>query len=86
MTQTGLSTANDNYDEMRAAYGYQVQGSNFQAQAGLDSAAAANAGTAGTVNAFGSLLGGASQVAGKWSSFQKETNDPFGGAGMAGYG
>lgn len=74
VTQTGLSTANDDYDGRRAAYGYQVQGSNFGAQAGLDTAAGANAGTAGTVNAFGSLLGGASQVAGKWASYQQSSN------------
>ena len=86
VTQTGLNTAGDDYQGRLQAYSYQVQGENFGAQAGLDSAAAANASTAGGINAFGSLLGGASQVAGKWAAFQQKTSDPFGGGGVGAYG
>lgn len=83
VTQTGLDTANVNYQGRLAAYGDQVQGSNYGAQAGLDTAQGANAATAGSLNAFGSLLGGASQVAGKWSGFQQKGSDPWGGGGVS---
>ena len=51
---------------MRQAYGYQVQASDFGANAGMLDMTAKNARTAGTIGALSSLVGGASSVADKW--------------------
>ena len=70
---TGLTTAQDAYQGQLAAYGYRTQQTNYTAQAGLDTAAAENASTAGYVNAGSSLLSGASQIASKWSGWQQQS-------------
>jgi hypothetical protein len=44
------------------AYGYRTQGTNFGAQAGLDTAESGQATTAGDLSASGGLLAGASSV------------------------
>lgn len=54
----------------RQAYGYQVQNTNDIAEAQLDEAQAQSAMTAGTIGAFGSLLGGAGSLAGGWTRLQ----------------
>jgi hypothetical protein len=54
----------------RTARGYQVQGMNYGAQAQLDRMTADNASSAGGLNAFASILGGASSVTGKWASMR----------------
>lgn len=54
----------------RAAYGYELQGLSYGQQATLDESAASNASTAGNLNAFSSVIGGASSVAGKWTQYQ----------------
>ncbi|MFM0614531.1 hypothetical protein PQR37_10800 [Paraburkholderia nemoris] len=55
----------------RAAYGYQLQGLSYGQQASLDESSAANAVSAGNLNAFSSIVGGASSVGGKWVEYQK---------------
>jgi len=54
----------------RASYGYQVQGLGYADQANMDMSAASNAETAGTLNEFSSLVGGASSVGSKWVTYQ----------------
>lgn len=56
----------------REAYGYQVQGVSFAAQAGLLESESENAATAGSLGAFSSIVGGASSVSSKWATFQNE--------------
>ena len=51
--------------------GFKAQGMNFTAEAGLDTAAAANAKTAGDYTVASSLLGGASSVSSKWAAYQQ---------------
>lgn len=48
------------------AYGFEVQGFQYAAQASSDKAAASNSQTAGTISAVSSLLGGAGSVSSKW--------------------
>lgn len=52
--------------------GYRSQGMNFQAEAGLDTASAANAKTAGQFGVATSLLGGASSFADKWAGYSNK--------------
>lgn len=59
----------------REAYGYQLQGLSYGQQAQLDESASENAETAGSLNAFSSILGGASSVASQWTKYQ--TNGVF---------
>lgn len=59
----------------REAYGYQVQGLNYGQQAQLDEASASNALSAGSLNTFSSILGGAASLGGKWASWK--TNGVF---------
>lgn len=61
----------------RTAYGYNVQavgdiatGNNFSSQSTLDQMTAANANSAGFINASSSLIGGASSVSDKWQKYQ----------------
>ncbi|PRZ51227.1 hypothetical protein BX589_12068 [Paraburkholderia fungorum] len=54
----------------RAAYGYQLQGLSYGQQATLDESSAANAVSAGNLNSFASIVGGASSVGSKWSTYQ----------------
>lgn len=58
--ETGsLNTATVLNNAMLRAYGYRSQGVNFGAQAGLDTAEAGQAETAGDLSALGTLAGGA---------------------------
>lgn len=50
----------------RAAYGYEVQASDFGANAGMLDRTAKNARTAGAIGAFTSIVGGAGSVSDKW--------------------
>lgn len=71
------------------AYGYRTQATGFASQAQLDRAQAGFASTAGTIGAFGSILGGAASFASKWSGFQNQgvfgsgssTDADYGGGG-----
>lgn len=51
--------------------GFKAQGMNFEAEAGLDKAAAQNAESAGDINIMTSLLGGATSVSSKWAGYQR---------------
>lgn len=64
----------------RRAYEYVVQGTNFEAQAKLYDYQAGAERMAGFFNAFSSILGGISSVAGKWSGMA------FGGSGSVSSG
>jgi hypothetical protein len=55
-------------DAAKRAYGYQVEGVQYGAQASLDKYAASESKIAGTTAAIGSILGGASSVSSKWLS------------------
>jgi hypothetical protein len=55
----------------KTAFGYEVEESQFTAQAGADLAAGRQAKTAGDIGAIGSLIGGAGSVASKWSDSQR---------------
>lgn len=50
----------------RQAYGYDIQGMQYGTQSSIDKLAAAQAKKAGIMNAFGSIVGGASSVSSKW--------------------
>lgn len=63
----------------RAAYGYQVQATGDQAQAGLFGAQASAAQQAGKIGVFSSLLGGASSLTGNLMGMQQK--GIFGGSG-----
>lgn len=54
------------------AAGFKAQGMNFTAEAGLDTASAENAKTAGEYGVATSLLGGASSFADKWSGYSQK--------------
>ena len=71
----GIITA----DSARKAYGYEVQGFDFTAEAGLDTMAAQNVKAQEGFDVASSLLGSASQVATKWKSFQQAGIPGFGG-------
>lgn len=64
----------------REALGYKNQGLSYGAQAQLDESRASYAAEAGNLNAFGSIVGGASSVADKWARFKQV------GAGSTGLG
>lgn len=67
-------------NSQRAAYGYQVQGMNFGAQAGLLDSEASNAARAGNLGMWSSIMGGASSVGNKWAQFQNSgAIGPFSG-------
>jgi hypothetical protein len=65
-TLTILSNAAKN------AQGFKAQGMNFQAESGLNKAAAENAETAGGFGIATSLLGGASSFADKWAGYSQK--------------
>lgn len=52
----------------RRAYGYNVEASQDEAQAQVDTMAAKNSKSAGVIGALSSVLGGAASVSSKWSS------------------
>ena len=54
----------------RTAYGYQTQGMDFAAQAGLLQSESSSAASAGELSAFGSIVGGAASVANKWYTYK----------------
>lgn len=54
----------------RNAYGYEVQGINFQNSAKLDDSRGAYAQQAGQLGMFSSIIGGASSVSGKWNGMK----------------
>jgi hypothetical protein len=56
----------------RAALGYEAQGSNFNAAAGLDELTGANALSAANTASLGTALSGAGTVASKWYDFSKK--------------
>jgi hypothetical protein len=61
-----FSQTNIRASAAKTAYNYQVQGTQFQAQAGLDTLAGQNAATAGLVGASSSILGASSAVSSEW--------------------
>ena len=67
---TAQSEDQATYQGQLAAYGYQSQGVNYNAQAQLDQLSGANAATAGGINAGSTALTGASQVSSKWAQYQ----------------
>lgn len=69
----------------RQARGYQIQGLDYQATAQLDQMRANNASQAGGLNAFASILGGASSVADKWSKMQGAVGYDTSGGGGSGW-
>lgn len=64
----------------REAYGYKVQGAQYDAQAGLDQYAAKTSKTAGNISAATSILGTASSVSTKWLDFSKQGIPGYGGS------
>lgn len=56
----------------RTAWGFQTQGANFGAQAGLLQSQASNATAAGQLGAFSSIIGGASSVSNKWLTYKTQ--------------
>lgn len=56
----------------RTAWGYQNQGASFGGQAALLQSQASDASTAGALGAFSSLVGGASSVSSKWTTFNTQ--------------
>lgn len=93
--QTGeLNILRSRQNAALAAYGYQTQGANFQAQGQLEGMQARDAASAGAISAGGSLLGGASSLAGNWAKLQQQgafgvsspesTENPWGGSGTTG--
>ena len=53
----------------RQAYGFRVQGMDYAAEAGLDTMRAQNALTAGNLQSFASIVGGAGAFADKWYKY-----------------
>lgn len=53
----------------RAAYGHEVEALNFGAKAAMASSAAKQSKIGGFINAFSSILGGATSVSSKWMQF-----------------
>lgn len=52
--------------------GFKAQGMNFTVEAGLDTASAKNARTAGDIGVATSLLGGATSISDKWLSYSQK--------------
>jgi hypothetical protein len=79
--ETGqLSAITVRANAAREAYGYETQATSFQDQAGLDTANAANAQTAGEVGATGTILGGVGSAAGRYSQFLQKNSAIVAGA------
>lgn len=78
--RTGQNVADQDYNARQQQWG-------GTAQAGLLTAQASNDVTAGNMSAAGTLLSGASQVAGKWAAWQPNIQPSgSGGANIAGMG
>lgn len=58
----------------KAAYGYQIQGTNYENEAELDRAQAKQAKTASYIKAAGTLVGGASDAASKYQTYKMNTS------------
>jgi hypothetical protein len=56
---------------MQKAHAFRTQAMNFEAEAGLHSQRASYARTAGMIEGFSSLIGGASSVSDKWLHYQR---------------
>lgn len=54
------------------AAGFRAQGSNYTAEAGLDTMKASASKTAGTIGAFSSLISGASSFSDKWATYSQK--------------
>ncbi len=81
-----LSAINIRSNAARKAYGYQVDASNYQAQANLDKATAKNARTAGYIGALTALGSSAGKSDwGDWTS-SKSLDGNFGSGTAGGYG
>ena len=65
-TLSGLNIRNS---AARQAYGYETQSSNFTADAGLDTATAANASAAGGISAAGSVIGSLGSAGSTYAKF-----------------
>lgn len=77
--ETGqLDTMTIRADAARKAYGYELQASNNQAQAGLDTMQAKNAQEAGDISAVGGVLGAASKSSAftDWASGNSLNSEP----------
>lgn len=74
---TELDTAQIRDNAARKAYGYAVEATQNEAQAGLLRSAASDAESAGMIKAVGSLVSGAGSVADKW--YQGSSVGLFGG-------
>ena len=72
-----LDTATTEHNALLEAYGYRVAAAGDTAQAGLDTAAAAEAPIGAAIGATGDILSGASSVGFKW------TGVPSGGSSLA---
>jgi hypothetical protein len=55
------------FNASKAAYGEEVKAASETAESNLDQFSASNAKTAANISAFGSILGGVTGVATKWS-------------------
>jgi hypothetical protein len=67
-----LDTLTILHNAAKQSAGFKAQGLNFQSEAGLDTAAAQNAKTAGDYGIATSLLGGASSFSDKWASYSQK--------------
>lgn len=67
----------------REAWGFRQQGANYSANASVLNSTAKNASTAGLIGAGSSLLSGASQFTGAWSTPSVSTATPGGVSGMS---
>lgn len=71
-----LSIANVRDETARQAYGFRVQGSNFDAESTGLRAGAKNARMAGIVGGIGSALGSAASVGAQWTGLQATGSNP----------
>lgn len=65
------------HNAAREAWGYNVAGQSYAAQAGADETASRNAETMGELGAFASILGGASTVSSRWSRMSTSGASPW---------
>jgi hypothetical protein len=80
-----LNTQNVVNNAALQAYGYRTQATNFEAQSGLLTQEASQAGTAGNIAAAGDLLSGVSSLGKAWTSFGGTAAPGTGGGLTPGY-
>ena len=80
-----LNTQNVVNNAALQAYGYRTQATNFEAQSGLLTQEASQAGTAGNIAAAGDLLSGVSSLGKAWASFGGSPSGSPGGGLTPGY-